>query len=335
MNRSHLEDLSHGQPSSQRVAEGCGTFKQNCTYSTVMTPMRKIGWVAILTSLLIIGGTLAATMLHYRISPAEATLSPDEYGRFNITVFINGEGPFPFLVDTGAAMSCVSPSLAERLKLSRIPGVKLHVQGTSGTQNGTMYLATSYKSDAFDKHLEPLVGLLSVSAVKDGVVGMNAFASRRVELNFADRRLIVTESGTPAPNFSPIPAELKGTDVMVDVVIDGVRARAVVDTGARHTIANTALRDRLGLKADDPRLTPAEPSQGATEQHLPASAASFHKLRFGTAEFDSPRLTFSELDLFVRRGLQNTPAVLLGMDLLGKLKAIAVDYPRSEVQVRP
>jgi hypothetical protein len=114
-------------------------------------------------------------------------------------------------------------------------------------------------------------------------------------------------------------AQLKGTEVLVDVEVDGTPAKAIIDTGARRTTGNSALRQRLGLKADDPRLAPADPSQGATSHHLQASSAKLRILKMGQAQFEAPQVTFSELDLFTRHGFDNVPALLLGMDLLWPL----------------
>jgi len=62
-----------------------------------------------------------------------APTSIDRIGRIMAPVMVNGQGPFRFIVDTGASRSAISPSLAERLGL--VPSVEdsLTVQGVTGS----------------------------------------------------------------------------------------------------------------------------------------------------------------------------------------------------------
>src|SRR5258708_6048524 len=45
----------------------------------------------------------------------------DRIGRIVVPVMINGQGPFRFIVDTGASHSVVSPALAAKLGLTPTP----------------------------------------------------------------------------------------------------------------------------------------------------------------------------------------------------------------------
>jgi predicted aspartyl protease len=262
-----------------------------------------------------------------------ADLVQDEAGRFTTSVMVNGHGPFAFVVDTGAAMSCIQTSLAKELSLPVMPLVRVNVQGTSGTQKASFYLARAYSSAVFDRKVEPLVQLLSPPSVKYGVVGMNAFASKRIEFDFASRHLTLRASGPAPEDFATQTAQLQGTDVIVDVRVDGVAARALIDTGARRTVGNLALQRALGLKTED--LASTDPIEGATTDRIPAVKSEIGLLTLGPAQFAKPTVEFADSPVFRRRGLDTTPAVILGIDLLAKLKILAVDYPRAEVQLQP
>ena len=45
-------------------------------------------------------------------------------------------------------------------------------------------------------------------------------------------------------------------------------------------------------------------------------------------------MTFSDLHIFDTWGLTDTPALLIGMDLLGLVDTLVIDYRLREVQIR-
>ncbi|MGH9525026.1 MAG: retroviral-like aspartic protease family protein [Terriglobales bacterium] len=291
-----------------------------------MKTTQKIGITAV--------AIVAATFLAWKAQPdsaaARATLVQDQHGRMVTDVVIDGQGPFPFIVDTGAPMSCISQQLAERLHLPTLPLVRVQVQGTAGQEQSSMYIARSYSSPLFERHLERLVGLAHSPAVTNGVLGMNAFANRQVVFDFANHSMYVRES--QAAQGEVIRGRLQGTDLSVDIEVDGVRATAFIDTGARRTIANAALMRALSIKTEG--LPKTDSIEGATKDKLPARSARVTYLRVGSVRFAQPPLVVADLLVFERRGLRDTPAVVLGIDLLSKFNVMSVDYSRSELGIQ-
>ncbi|HEY0436580.1 MAG TPA: aspartyl protease family protein, partial [Phenylobacterium sp.] len=51
-------------------------------------------------------------------TPTQIDAGHDPYEHMMAPVTINGQGPFQFLIDTGANVSCVSRELADKLTLS-------------------------------------------------------------------------------------------------------------------------------------------------------------------------------------------------------------------------
>ncbi|MDB5422770.1 MAG: hypothetical protein JWQ29_186, partial [Phenylobacterium sp.] len=58
--------------------------------------------------------------------PARIDTGRDRYEHMLAPVSINGQGPFQFLMDTGANVSCVSRALADRLELTPGPSGRVH-----------------------------------------------------------------------------------------------------------------------------------------------------------------------------------------------------------------
>ena len=47
------------------------------------------------------------------------------------------------------------------------------------------------------------------------------------------------------------------------------------------------------------------------------------------------QVTFGNLHVFRVWGLEHEPALLIGMDLLGTVERLVIDYRRREVQLKP
>ena len=58
-------------------------------------------------------------------------------------------------------------------------------------------------------------------------------------------------------------------------------------------------------------------------------------MHFGTASVSNLYLTFGNFRVFKDWGLENQPAVLVGMDVLGSFAEITIDYRRQEFGVYP
>ena len=64
----------------------------------------------------------------------------DHIGRVVVPVMVNGQGPFRFIVDTGANRSTISPQLVRTLSLTPTEGSTVTVNGITGSAQ-TVYVA--------------------------------------------------------------------------------------------------------------------------------------------------------------------------------------------------
>ena len=260
----------------------------------------------------------------------------DRRGRLTIPVTVSGEGPFPFAVDTAAAHSVISQTLAERLKLPDSP-MRAQVVGASGHQTMRLVECSDLRSEIFDSKDVSMAAIpIAADEGHEGVVGMDLFASGRLDVDFTSGRVTAGDSRPAHAGVFSAKAELfHGSIVIVDAKVGAVPVRAVIDTGARVTAANNALKAALGFAAGDPRLSPAEPIGGATSDRTPAEQAPVDLVSLGPARFVRPTMTFADLAIFRSLGIDDKPAIILGIDLLSTLKQLAIDYRRSELQIRP
>ena len=54
----------------------------------------------------------------------------------------------------------------------------------------------------------------------------------------------------------------------------------------------------------------------------------------GAVQIRDPGVTFGDLYIFKQWRLTNEPAILIGMDSLGLLDVLVIDYRRHELQLR-
>lgn len=122
-----------------------------------------------------------------------------------VPVRINGEGPFNFVLDTGATLTCVDQELAKRLNLPARPGQigmgaginsrgQLQLVGISSLEVGTAK-GQDLAAGALD-----LGNLRSIGLDVDGLIGLNFLKSYLVTLDFERKVLrLQTPQGDPQP----------------------------------------------------------------------------------------------------------------------------------------
>jgi hypothetical protein len=114
-----------------------------------------------------------------------------------------------------------------------------------------------------------------------------------------------------------------------------VPVSAVIDTGSQYTLANSALRAKLGLPE---RIAASNATEviGETLARQQGERRRVPVFRLGGGvQTVRPTLIFGDFHVFRLWGLDEEPAIVVGMDMLGSLEALVIDYQRCEIQVRP
>jgi predicted aspartyl protease len=265
-----------------------------------------------------------------------APTQTDRVGRIVVPVWIDGKGPFRFLVDTGADGSLVSEALAQTLQL-----VPSHVQvevveGTTGTEQLPCVTIDSLRIGSIVKHnVRMPVSRSPVMTGLDGILGMAGFGSVRVLVEFRHNVVAIERSNRDLPNeFLDIPAErTAGGLLVVPARVGDIRVAAVIDTGAAETLGNTALRRALireaAAKATATRI------YGVTKQVSNGGLARSPTVYLGPAEVIGLGITYSDIPIFKLWHLDTQPALIIGMDALGAVDALVLDYPRGRIYLRP
>jgi len=262
----------------------------------------------------------------------------DSIGRIVAPVIINGEGPFRFVVDTGATHSVMSSALAQRLNLSTVPQGDVVLSGVTGRASvATVEVDRLQAGDLLLHHRRmPVMDALLQGA--DGVLGMQGLEDMRIVVDFRRDRIQILESrgSYVRSGYVTVPVEVAFNQLLLaDAYIGGIRVKAIIDTGAERTLGNLALRDALGVASGffySPQLTGV---QGVTPQVQSGDMALAPRIQIGTLQLNQVGVTFGDMHVFDVWGFREQPALLVGMDVLGVLDSLVIDYGRKQIQFRP
>lgn len=252
--------------------------------------------------------------------------------RLSIDVRVNGHGPYPFIVDSGADTSVVSTDIARDLQLPL---------GTPATLNGmtSRDVVDRVKVDTLSfgqitlSNLE-LPALRETDVGAAGILGIDALSQKRLLMDF-EKRIIRIEDGRT--HYVPLPGEIvvtgrrqRGQLILTHVAAAGLRVDAVIDTGTEITIGNLALRDRL-LKGNRDKFITVEVT-GVTGTKMNVQVARIGQLELGPITLNDVPMAFADAPPFKLFGLSDQPALLLGTDLLETFRRLSLDFHARKVR---
>ncbi len=265
--------------------------------------------------------------------PANLATVRDIYRRMTAPIRVNGAGPFPFVVDTGANQSVISAELAARLGLAH--GANEPLNGVAGVQ---MTPTTHARLDVGTRRgEETLLSMLPGAAIGGaGMLGLDGIAGDVLTLDFQRQALRIDRPRRRwgDPDEITLPARRRdGQLTLVDADLAGVRLTAFLDSGAESTIGNMALLS-LSLNRGSTGSWMDTPIVSATGQTISARMAELPDLRVGRLRLPNWRVAFADLYTFRMWNLVEKPAILLGVDVMSRFEYVSLDFSRDEVRFR-
>lgn len=271
----------------------------------------------------------------------------DDARRMTVPVFLDRRGPFQFVVDTGANRTVIGTETAARCSLMGDGSTPVH--GIVGSQPAPLVRVPRLRVGQVQSFNLSLPILPRASLGADGLLGIDVLKGRRIRLNFARNTFEVGPSGKgaavnmlgggggtripdPARGIT-VPAQYRsGQLVIFDADVDGVPVRAFLDSGAQITCGNQVLEKVLLQQRPNlaQRMTPTQ-LISATGQTSPATLAALPRLRLGGMALNNIRAAFAPLHIFGLWGLDDRPAILVGVDVLRHFEEVSLDFGRKEV----
>ena len=262
----------------------------------------------------------------------------DKIGRIWAPVAVNGKGPYRLVLATGASHSALTPRLAASLGIQADPADTVMLRGATGSVAVPMVPIETL--EVGDLLMEPgrLAIIPDALGGADGVLGMEELANKRIHIDFRRDRITIVRSRNQraAGGYQIIPVTfLHDRLLVVDASMGGVPVKAIIDTGGETTLGNVALRLALAERREqheqEGRL---DQIIGSTLDMQVGTRLATPALTLGVLTVRSPSMTFADFEIFKHWKLTKEPAMLIGMDVLGLLDTLIIDYRRKELQVK-
>ncbi len=290
---------------------------------------------------------LAAPVLAQDAAPPVAPAAPellaftDPDTRMTVPVRIADNGPYRFIIDTGAQRTVISRELAAALSLAK--GHSVRLTAMSGTSTEATVVIPSLAIDptgastvAGARIEAPALAAANLGAA--GLLGIDTLQGHAVSINFDTKVMAVTPSSKRRHHSDDaLPGEivvrarsLFGQLVVTDAWCAGTRVRVVLDTGSPVSMGNLALAKRFARSGRTP--VPIELTS-VTGGKVAASYTQLPPVRIGDLTIEALPIAFSDAAPFRQFGLADKPAILLGMDALQLFRRVEIDFANRELRL--
>ena len=260
----------------------------------------------------------------------EIQLSRDRNSRYTLPVTINGSGPYTFLVDTGAEATVLSRTLADTLDLGDRRPVTL-VGMASRRQTETVAIdALTFGTRTVHVRTAPLVDPEDLGFIH-GVLGLDALQDQRVLLDFK-RELIAVDDAAELGGNSGFEIVVRARERLGQLIIgsariNGIRTAIIVDTGAQGSVGNAQLERMLSAETAGFQWT--TDINGVVQPHPVKRVSS---IQIGQMRLRNVYVAFSDAEPFKVLGLDNQPAMILGLSELKRFDRVAIDFSSARIR---
>jgi len=272
---------------------------------------------------------------------AAVNLTPAGDGHDTVPVYVDGHGPYPFILDSGADGTAVYQWFAARERLARAGANPQELSGQTGATQVMMYGVNDLALDG--RHLRHVTAFALPNrhdaGNEAGVLGNDFMDGTLVVYDFPCHRVTVhvkpvdpagiVRGGTP-----PIRAGIdKGTTLLtLPVTVNGFTGVAVLDTGSRETRLTPAFARAAGIDASSAEFHDGEPIYGANSRRMIPRNGPIGTVRFGGVAIHGAQAQVIDLPV-LEEDFGGKPAMLLGTDLLGRYRVI-YDHEARNVWIR-
>lgn len=255
-------------------------------------------------------------------------LERERYNRATVQVSVQGQGPYRFLVDTGAEATVVSREIATALALA--PAGRALVVGMASEEEADLVDIENLTLAEMDFCCltSPVLARDKIGA--DGILGLDSLQDSRVLLDFEEDTLTVHDArpGLSQRGFEIIirAKQRLGQLIITSARIDGIATDIVIDTGSQISIGNFALRNRL--RARELGLAEWEDVLGNSQTGNVMVAGEVKVPGFSIVNIP---IAFADAPPFRHLGLTEKPALILGIQHLRMFRRVAIDFKSGKI----
>ena len=283
---------------------------------------------------------LQAVSIKQQFAAREGRDEPNGIGqqRMLVPVMVNDQGPFDFMFDTGSTATVLSSRLVTSMGFSTSELPPVRVRGVSGTFTApTVHVASVQAGELQLAKVRAPVLVGPVLQGLDGILGMQGLHDMKVVADLVNDQvsIVAADGALPDKRYTVLPFHfLARRFIAVDAWVGQVKVKAIIDTGGEQTLGNAPLF-KLLVRADRDRKMRVYRSGllDTTDNHNASLLSELPRITLGKVEILGLPVSFGNYTVFDVWGLKDQPALLLGMDALGMLSELTIDYRRQELQI--
>ena len=237
-----------------------------------------------------------------------------------VPVAVNGTAG-RFVLDTGAALTTVSPAAVARFGLVLDEWTATTMRGIGGIERRRNALPRTVELGGIPLHRRSVArdATLRVATLQgdfDGLLGRDFLSAFDLVIDWPQRHLILYEVRDCSGRFLPwtgayeaVPVENPAESALiVPVTLDGVSLRALLDSGASQTMIAAPGMARLGLGLDRLAGDPHQVMSGVGQHSVVMWRHRFVTIKIGEEAISGPVFPVAAVRLFP------TADLLLGAD---------------------
>lgn len=264
----------------------------------------------------------------------------DHIGRVVVPVTINGRGPFRFIVDTGANHSTISPGLVQTLGLKTDTTSPMTLDGITGSALVSYVSVDQLQAGELKiKGTAMPIVWAPLMAGADGILGAAGLEDKSLLIDFQRNSVAIaghvdsrTRTDTTRIHADRV---VNGGLLVVQARVGGVLTDAVLDTGAERTLGNLALRDALKQhnRAGRGFVAKLTSVYGATTEVESGEIRSAPLIAIDSLHITDVAVVYGNFHIFEVWKMQERPALIIGMDVLGTVASLNMDFRNRDVYV--
>jgi hypothetical protein len=254
---------------------------------------------------------------------AAVPFTPAGEGHDTIPAFVNGKGPFAFILDTGADGSALYQWFAEKEHLPK--GKVRDVYGQTGSVSSPTYSLKTLSVDGHAIHYIVADGLPNRhdAGVQAGVAGNDLM----------DRTIAIFDFPCRTVDIRPKPVDVHaivasdsvlvqggsvpdGTQLTLPVTVGGVESTAYLDTGSRDTRISPGFAAAAHIDPSSPAFRDADLIFGFKSKGTVSSIGPIGSVQFAGITVTHAEARVIDLPVFGTFRPGGPPAMILGMDLM-------------------
>jgi hypothetical protein len=214
-----------------------------------------------------------------------------------------------------------------------VPSIVL--DGITGSAQVSAVTVDKLQAGALTMQATPMpVVWAPVMAGADGILGAAGLTEQSLVVDFLHNRVVIAGEVEPALRSESIRVHaVRLTDglITLDTRVGGVRVRAVVDTGSERTLGNLALRDAVNIHRTAGVMARVTSVYGATKDVEPGEVIRAPVIAIESLRVVDVELVYGDFHIFKVWGMEEKPAMIIGMDVLGTVNSLGIDFKNHDV----